>query len=100
MKKAPSFVLTRSYFQQSIEQWTNANFLTKAIVSIRINAVSCILYKIVAEIVKTEEPALRGIESHVEMVTFVNGNPVIFYIYHKKTLWKVSEVHTLKINLK
>ena len=56
-------------------------------ISIRINAVSCILYKIVAEIVKTEEPALRDIESHAEMVTFVNGNPAIFFTYITKRLF-------------
>ena len=70
----------------SIEQWTNAKSLTRAIASIRINAISFILYKIVKGIVKTEEPALRGIESRAEMVTYVSGNPVIFYTQHKTTL--------------
>ena len=68
-----------------IEQWTNANSLTRGTASIKINAISCILSMIVVGIVKTEEPALKGIEYHAEMVPIVNGNPAISYTHHKKT---------------
>ena len=54
---------------KSTEQWTNDNFFNRTTVSIKIYAISCILSKIVARIVKTKEPAQKGTESHSEMET-------------------------------